>query len=42
MQIEGKGEVLKLAEGYPQQETQLAKTDWKKGSMETIQLNCLS
>ena len=27
MQIERKGEVLKPAEGYPQQENQLAKTE---------------
>ena len=31
MQIEGKGKVLKLAKGYPQQENYLPKTDCKKG-----------
>lgn len=32
MQIEGKGEVLKLVNGYPQQENHLAKTDCIKRS----------
>ena len=42
MQIEGKGKVPKLAEGYPQQENYLAKTDRKKGVYGNHVAHCLS